>query len=84
MLWKHLQERDLDIFGSTIHTRYNQQPSHLKKHLMDYMVGIFGDIFNQSQVTIIIGKYLKMIRDTYRPTLEKTPKNDRPPMISDM
>ena len=48
------------------------------------MIGVFWDIFNQPQVTIIIGKYLKMIRDTYRPTLEKTPKNDRPPMISDM
>ena len=72
MFWKHLQESYLDIFGQTIHTIFNRQPYHLKKDLVDSMVGLFGDIFNQSQVKIITGKYLKMIRDTYRVNIEKT------------
>jgi hypothetical protein len=73
-----LHDKDLDIFGPTIHTWWNAQNKYLKNNLMNHMVGLFGDMFNKSEITSRDDTYLKYVRDQYRVQLKKNPKYDRP------
>jgi hypothetical protein len=46
---------------------WNFQNSNLKKEILDYLEGLFGEeTFNKKTVTFAVGKYLKYTRDVYR------------------
>ena len=69
-----MNDKVLDIFGTTLHTRWNSQNSDLKKKVMDYLEGMFWvDTFNRNRVTLIASTYLKYVRDIYRVQLQKNP-----------
>ena len=68
--YKILHEKDLDIFGPTIRTRWNAQNDKLKDYLMNHMVNLFGDTFNKKGVTAIAGLNLKYVRAYYRDNLQ--------------
>jgi hypothetical protein len=79
-----LETKTLLIFGPTICTRWNSQNSNLKKELMDYLEGLFGvDTFNKKTTTSLAGQYLKSTRDVYRVHLQKNPRYEHPPAVTE-
>jgi len=74
-----MNELALDIFGPTIHTRWNSQISKLKDELINKLVCLFGEgSFSKSGVSSKEGAYLKYMRDQYTVHLQNKPKYDRP------
>jgi hypothetical protein len=78
---RHLNENELDIYGPSIPMGFNNQPPHLKKELLNHLVDLFGDVFNQSKILSMVSNYLKYVRDTYRVNLEDNPKYECPLII---
>ena len=77
-----MNDLTLDIFGSTICTRWNSQSYKLKDELINNLVGLFGEgSFKKSGVSSKVGAYLKYMRDQYRVHLQENPKYECPPMI---
>jgi hypothetical protein len=82
LFYKHLHDQSLEIFGPTLRTRWNSQSIHLKKEILDYLERMFGvDTFDKSEVSKVVGLYLKYIRDMYRVNLQKNPRYEHPPII---
>ena len=83
--YKNINYLTLDIFGPTIHTRWDRQPKYLKDELTNRLVDLLEkDTFDTSKVLQKVGKHLKIVRDQYRVHLEKNPRCERPPMIPSM
>ena len=59
VFYNNLHEKELDIFGPTIHTWWNSKNDKLKDDLMNYMVILFGDNFNRKGVTTAVDLNLK-------------------------
>ena len=78
VFYKNLHEKALDIFGPTIHTRWNAQNEKLKDYLMNHMVNLFGETFNKKGVTIAVGLNLKYVRKEYRDNLQNNHKYECP------
>ena len=76
-----MNDMTLDIFGSTICTRWNAQSSKLKDELIEYLVNLFSDTFNKGGVTTKARAYLKYVRDQYRVHIQKNPRYECPLMI---
>ena len=47
---------------------------------MDYMVGLFGEAFNQTRVIYMANMYSKYMRDKYKVHLQKKPTYELPLM----
>jgi hypothetical protein len=78
-----LNDKALEIFGPTIHTRWNGQDRNLKDELISHMVNLFGNTFNKKVVTQLAGESLKYTRAQYRKRLEENLKYEHPPMVSE-
>jgi hypothetical protein len=76
-----LNDKELDLFGPTIHTRWNGQDRNLKDELIIHMVSLFGNTFNKKVVTHLAGESLKYTRVQYRKRLEENLKYECPPMV---
>ena len=81
VFYKNLHDKALEIFGSTIHTRWNAQNDKLKDDLMNHMVNLFGDTFNRKCVTRAAGLNLKYVRAYYRDNLQNNHKYEHPSMV---
>jgi hypothetical protein len=71
----------LELFGPTIHTRWNGQDRKKKDDLIDHMVNLFDNTFNKKVVTKLADKNLKYTRAQYREKLKIDLKHERPPMV---
>jgi hypothetical protein len=76
-----MNDKALDIFGSTICTQWNAQNPSLKKDLIDHLVNLFGDSFNKIRVNSLVNTHLKYVRDQYRVHLKTNPRYKHPSMI---
>ena len=76
-----MHEKDLDIFGPTIHTWWNTQNDKLKYDLMNHMIKFFGDTFNKQGVTTVVGLNLKYVKEDYRDNLQINTEYEHPPMV---
>jgi hypothetical protein len=76
-----MNEKDLYIFGSTIHTWWNAQNHSLKKDLIGHLVVLFGESFNKIGITSVARTYLKYLRDQYRVHLQTNPRYEYSLMI---
>ena len=66
---------ELEIFGPTIHTRWERQPKSLKDELTNQLIGLFRkDTFDTSKVLKKVGQHLNIVQDKYRVHLEKNPR----------
>jgi hypothetical protein len=73
--------RHWNVFGPTIHTRWNGQDRNLKDELIIHMVNLFGNTFNKKVVTHLASESLKYTRAQYRQRLEENLKYEFPPMV---
>ena len=72
----------MEIFGPTIHTRWEKQAKYLEDELTNRLVDMFEkDTFDTLKVLQKAGKHTKIVRDQYRVHLEKNPRYERSPMI---
>ena len=72
----------MEIFGPTIHTRWDRQIKNLKDELTNWLVSMFGNkIFNRVAVLKKVGQYMNIIWDVYRVHLERNPRYECPLMI---
>jgi hypothetical protein len=74
VFYNSLHDYALEIFGSTIRLRWNQQDSKLKSLLISRLVGEFGDSFNKMEVIKRTSNHLKHVREAYRNKLVQDPK----------
>ena len=81
VFYKKLHEKDLDIFGPTIHTWWSSQNDKLKDDLMNHMFNLFGDTFNRKGVTAVVGLNLNYVMVDYRDNLQINPKYECPSMV---
>jgi hypothetical protein len=77
-----MNDLTLDIFGPTIHTRWNSQRSKSKYELINKLVVLFGEgSFGKYGFSSKAGAYLKYMSNQYRVHMQNNPKYERPPMI---
>ena len=81
VFYKNLHEKELEIFGPTIHTRWNSQNEKFKDDLMNHMVNLFGETFNKKGVIATAGLNLKYVREDYRYNLQINHKYEHPTMV---
>ena len=80
-----MNDLSLEIFGPTIHTRWDKQDKYLKDELTNHLVGLFGKYtFDTSKILQKDGQHLNIVQDQYRVHLEKNPRYELPPMIPSM
>ena len=77
-----MNDLSLEIFGPTIHTRWDKQEKYLKDDLTNRLIGLFEkDTFDTSKVLQKVGQHMKIVWDQYRVHLENNPRYERPAMI---
>jgi hypothetical protein len=81
VFYRNSNDKELELFGPTIRTRWNVQNKNLKDELISHMVKLFGNIFNKNVVTQLAGESLKYTRSQYRQRLEENLKYEHPPMV---
>ena len=79
---KNLNDLLLDIFGPTIHSRWDKQSKNFKNELINFLVGLFdNERFIRADVLNKAGQHIKIVRDQFKVHLERNPRYDLPPMI---
>ena len=62
----------LEIFGPTIHKRWDKQTKNLKYDLTNHLVGMFDNkTFNRVEVVNKDDQHMNIVRDQFRVHLER-------------
>lgn len=69
------------LLALIIRTNYKYQSKNLEKGLMAHMTKKFGLIFKQNLVDIMLGNYIKLMRDIYRTNITCFPNYGSPRLI---
>ena len=77
----NLNDKPLYLFGPTIHTQWNRKDSANRDVLIDHMVNLFGNTFNQKVVAKFARENLKYTRAQYRDKLQLDLNHEHPPMV---
>jgi hypothetical protein len=81
LFYEQLHEKEFSLFAPTIKTSYKHQNPNLKKELINHMVHLFGQVFNQKVISSMVGKYLKIVWDTYHTNMVCYPLYEHPSLV---
>ena len=82
VFYKNINDLSLEIFGPTIHTRWDKEIKNVKDELTNRLVCLSSnETFNIVTVLKNTGKHMNIVWDQYRVHLERNPRYDLPPMI---
>ena len=81
VFYRNLHDKSLELFGPTIRTWWNGQDSKNKDDLIDHMVNLFDNTFNNKLITKLANENLKYTKAQYRDKLQIDVKHKCPPMV---